>query len=130
MKRAIKFSLVVMGLLLVVLLTTRPDEADYKEWLAKKYDISCVSSFECKRGEEVIEWNSRIVNSFPIYYHVTEDNYTAGNEMVRIRAFGILNRFIDYSEIVVFDRNRSGDGVIGCVNRVIRDRFFCGVQSG
>jgi hypothetical protein len=105
MKRAWKVSLIVLGLLLILLGVTCPDDDDYKAWLAERHEIFCEVGgpdqiIVCNRGENSVEWQSKHVRSLPFYMQV-EDNYSEGNKAFTIRAFGILNHFFDYSEFTV-----------------------------
>ncbi|RCW48609.1 hypothetical protein DFP97_106313 [Paenibacillus prosopidis] len=107
MKRFMKASLIILGIVLILLVFTCPNDNDYKLWLAKKYGISCeVGGPEqiilCKRGQNPIEWEGKHVQSLPFFMKV-EDRYTEANKEYTIRAIGILNFFFDYSIISVYD---------------------------
>ncbi|WP_373233408.1 hypothetical protein [Cohnella sp.] len=105
MKRALKVSLMFLGLLLLLLGVTCPDNDDYKAWLAERYEIFCEVGgpdqiILCNRGKNSVEWKSKHVRSL-LFYMQVEDNYSEGNKVFIIRAFGIFNHFFDYSKFTV-----------------------------
>ncbi|SDE44376.1 hypothetical protein SAMN02799630_03382 [Paenibacillus sp. UNCCL117] len=98
MKLKIRRSLALLALVVVVLVLTCPDEADYRRWLTEKHGIACTQpEFECKKNGSPIEWRSKSVRSAGIYMLV-KDIYWDSGVPYEVKALGILHTFIDRSE--------------------------------
>lgn len=104
MKRVSKWILAIIGVLLILLIVTCPNDDDYFEWLAKRHNISCKVEelIVCNDNSKKIDWNSRHIKSAGIFMQV-EDNYSDMNTTYEIRAIGIFNSFIDYSTFTITD---------------------------
>lgn len=91
----------IIGLLIVLLIITCPNEEDYYSWLSKNHNLSC-EDFEynqiCHYNDEEIEWHSKHVRSAGIFMQV-KATYTNPNAAIEIRTIGILNYFFDYSDL-------------------------------
>ncbi|MFS0722380.1 hypothetical protein [Paenibacillus sp. 1P07SE] len=95
MKKILKGVILALGLALILLVLTCPNDDDYVVWLEREHQIKCVNG-ECTKGEETMDWRSRATRNAGVYQRIIENYRGPSGERVEIRAMGLLGRYYAY----------------------------------
>ncbi|MFF2483108.1 hypothetical protein [Paenibacillus sp. NPDC058071] len=98
-RRVILFAVIFI---LITLFATRPTEANYESWLAKKHGIECVYSPTdgrvCSKEDEALDWRSRAM-THAFFHTAVRDRYsTESGHEIEIKAVGFLKLVFDRTE--------------------------------
>ncbi|WP_347860882.1 hypothetical protein U0355_09220 [Salimicrobium sp. PL1-032A] len=89
---------IVMVLLILGMVVTRPSDESFDEWVSKQHHITCGGEGICRKGEREIMFSSSGFKNALLFSSKEQEFKDPEGDLITIRTLGLFGKFIDMDD--------------------------------